>query len=304
MTSIACETWDAGRLLINAQYAPLLRAQGLTTCAAWLGLEGGEVAKHLIRERPTVRVMLETATGPQAFYLKRLARPRLRETIKRVLHFKSPRLTAHREWKALLAFQRLGIPTMIPVACGLLGGESFLVTAALEGYTKLPEWLRNTPQNRGVSQDTDVGTTAPWPADTQASGTATLSVTSRTTSALNRAEALRQVAQLARTMHAAGWHHQDFYAGHLLVPQGPGAVHVIDLGRVSRLRFPRWVWVVKDLAQFYYSTAELLTRTEQLRLFREYLGRANRHSDRWLMRAIQMKAAAIRRHTRKHGWQS
>ena len=95
------------------------------------------------------------------------------------------------------------------------------------------------------------------------------------------------MADVARTMHAAGLHHQDFYLTHLMVPQrGPAApIHVLDLGRV---RFqPRLArrWIVKDLAQLNYSAVGV-SASDRLRFLTRYLGHRPTRDDRALVTRI------------------
>jgi hypothetical protein len=63
-------------------------------------------------------------------------------------------------------------------------------------------------------------------------------------------------AGLVARLHSAGLHHRDLYLNHLFVdPQHPERVALLDAARVRQL--PRWFrrrWIVKDLAQFAYST--------------------------------------------------
>ena len=106
------------------------------------------------------------------------------------------------------------------------------------------------------------------------------------------------VADVARTMHAAGLHHQDFYLTHLMVPQrGPAAtIHVLDLGRV---RFqPRLArrWIVKDLAQLNYSAAGV-SASDRLRFLTRYLGHRPTRDDRPLVTRI---VSPIPRHRPPH----
>ncbi|MGH7202562.1 MAG: lipopolysaccharide kinase InaA family protein, partial [Planctomycetaceae bacterium] len=138
MRSFAFERWDDGRLTVNRDFAPLLRAHGLTTFHALMHEVGGEVAKNLLRERTTSRFRLEDEDGSHCdFYIKRHRPPPVKEYVKPLLRLTWPVLGARNEWNALLDFHAAGISTMTPVALGEAGGESFLVTESLDGCTKL-----------------------------------------------------------------------------------------------------------------------------------------------------------------------
>jgi heptose I phosphotransferase len=264
--------WDEGRLRVNRDFTELLQTHGLTTFNALMDYSGGEIAKHLIAERPTTRIVLQSQSGPVTLYLKRHAPARLKEYIKPLIRLRWPRLGARPEWDAILRFHELGIPTMTPVAIGQRGRESLLVTLAIDGCEKLSDWMRRTsrPLNRGQIQATR--------------------------------QIIQDVAATAQKMHAAGLHHQDFYAGHILLPDNPQrGIHVLDLGRVRQCRHLSRIWIVKDLAQLHYSTW-WFTGLDRLRFLRCYLGRPLSPADRPLIRQILRKSASIQRHSKKHGF--
>jgi heptose I phosphotransferase len=190
--------------------------------------------------------------------------------VKPLLHGQWPIVGARNEWDALFHFRAAGIPTMSPAAFGESRGRSLLVTEALDGCVKLSQWvIDHRPALRKPT--------------------------------LDDRQLLCDVAHLARAMHRAGLHHQDFYLGHLLLPI-TGArcgVHVIDLGRARKRRVLGERWIIKDLAQLLYSAGGIRPR-DALRFLRHYLGRPLRIEDRRLMGLILDKRDAITRHDRKH----
>jgi heptose I phosphotransferase len=268
--SFAFEDWDAGRLTVNADYAPLLRRHGLTSFAALMDYRGGRDVKNVRPERTTVSLELADDEGrARRFYLKRHARRPLRELVKPLLRLTRPIWGARHEWQAILRFHEIGIATMTPVALGESAGRSLLLTVAIEGCAKLTDWpALSDPAAAGRKHEVDA--------------------------------AVEAVAEAARAMHGAGMHHQDFYLGHLMVPvEGPPRpVHVLDLGRVRSRRRLSGRWIVKDLAQLNYS-ARGLSASSRLRTLARYLGRPLQRSDRPLVRRIVGKSAAIARHADK-----
>ena len=110
-----------------------------------------------------------------------------------------------------------------------------------------------------------------------------------------------RVADIARTMHQAGLHHQDFYLTHLLVPQHDPQtqMYVIDLGRVRERRRLRSHWIIKDLAQLHYSSRRLPGDTWQ-RFLHGYFQRSLNSQDQAFIRRITRKSHAIARHSRKN----
>lgn len=266
MKSFAFDAWDDGRLTVNADFAELLRRHRLTTCEAiWKFSQEAAPAKAIRADRVTLRFSLEDGNGrQQAFYIKRHGRSSWKEYVKPWLQGQRPLLGAQPEWEALLAFHERGLPTMTPVALGRMGARSFLITEGLEGCEKLSHAFEE-------SRLSEAG----------------------------RRGVIGQAAELARRMHGAGFHHQDFYLGHLL--RRGSALYVIDLGR-ARPHGPWFArrWIVKDLGQLNYS-AKKVRMTERLRFLLAYLGRGLKDEDRGLIRSVLRKTARIARHSGKNG---
>lgn len=269
MKQFDLETWDSGRLTVNRAFADLLcQHQWQTFASIWDRTAQAPIAKKLRTDRVTLRFTLTDAGHERVFYIKRHVRSSWKEYVKPLLRLTWPILGARNEWQAILDFHLAGLPTMIPVALGENGPNSFLVTEGLENCIKLSEINRQQPSG-------DVGRHDP------------------------RSNLLRHVAAIARTMHRNGLNHQDFYLGHLMQSErDPNLIFVIDLGRVQKHRKLSRRWIVKDLAQLQYSASA--TAREQLRFLKEYLGRRLTTQDKSLMFAIQSKSAAIARHSQKN----
>jgi heptose I phosphotransferase len=184
---------------------------------------------------------------------------------------------------------------MTPVALGESGANSFLVTEALEGCTKLSELRFDEAHESQVSR--------PWTLVTsRAPLTLALSPEDGSEGTRTSRKVIAQVARVAKRMHGAGLHHQDFYLGHLLLPNGANGndtVYVIDLGRVRKQQPLASRWIVKDLAQLNYS-ARHISLTDRLRFLREYLGRRIGPDDKRLLARIASKTASIARHSKKN----
>jgi len=116
---------------------------------------------------------------------------------------------------------------------------------------------------------------------------------------------VRQMATLARRLHAQDRYHKDFYLCHFYVPTphahlaSPGTVHLIDLHRLGHHRWLRRRWLVKDLAQLLFSTWGVagVTNRDRLMFFRAYLGTQFFGArERSLVRAVVRKARRYARH--------
>lgn len=267
MTNIAFEDWQAGKLRVNRDFAPILRANRLDTFDALMHYSGGTIAKNLLVQRTTTRITLQDGEKRRGFYIKRHSPSPLKEYIKPLLRLTWPILGARNEWEALLQFHAAGIPTMTPVAQGESGRYSFLLTEAIDGYAKLPAWLAQQPPSADLSPVVD------------------------------------RIAEIARRMHAAGLHHQDFYLGHFLI-QDRGDdfdVRVIDLGRARASAKLSNRWIIKDLAQLDYSARHMRMR-ERLRFLHGYFGSSRRldPGEKRFVHRIRMKSRWIARHSQKN----
>jgi hypothetical protein len=108
---------------------------------------------------------------------------------------------------------------------------------------------------------------------------------------------------------AAALHHRDLYLCHFMARlpvdgvEGKVDLKLIDTARVRRLPgfLTRRRWIVKDLAQFWYSTAKLpVTQEQQLAWLGRYAKRRNISADAaiGLLRSIERKVRSIERHDR------
>lgn len=273
--TIDCEVWDDGRLQVNRRFAEVLRAHGLTSCAAFLEFSGGEVVRR-VGTRETLRLTLGEGPSSSVLYLKRHGPPRWRDRVMPRLHGSRPIHGARNEWEAIGRFAAAGIPSMTPVAFGESGPASFVVTEGLAARCDLLQFV-------GGRDETARPGPLPGPPEGELRGL------------------IERVAGIARRMHAAGFHHQDFYLNHLLLcdeTEGP-RVRVIDLGRVRRHDRLAMRWIVKDLAQLDFSARRLSCR-DRLRFLRAYLGRPLAPADRTLIRRVAVKSRRIAAHTAKH----
>jgi heptose I phosphotransferase len=120
---------------------------------------------------------------------------------------------------------------------------------------------------------------------------------------------LEPTADLAARLHAHGLHHRDLYLCHFFVRPAPdgqqgGAaaeLRLIDAARVKRLPgfLTRRRWIVKDLAQFWYSTLSLpVTDDQRARWLARYGRQRGLSSVDALRGSIERKVARIARHDR------
>ncbi len=111
---------------------------------------------------------------------------------------------------------------------------------------------------------------------------------------------LEPTADLAARLHNAGLHHRDLYLCHFMARPLDDAVdlRLIDAARVRRLsRLFRGRWIVKDLAQFWYSTlVQPITDSQRIAWLTRYAAQRQIDDITPLARRIQGKIAWMARH--------
>jgi heptose I phosphotransferase len=279
---------DAGRLHVNEAFRPMLEAADLATLDALMAVDGGETYREAAG-RSTVRLVLDDPAtgGTRAVYLKRYTGVPWRVGLRRTLSLNPAETFARREVGGLVRLADAGIASMRPVAFGgemRRGGReerSVLVTEEIAGATQADDFCE-----------------ARYGGDPPPDRTA------------EKRRLIRQMADLARRMHAANLSHRDFYLCHILVRPVEGGefvLHLIDLQRLTHHR--RGIgrrWIVKDLAALLFSSwpgpatgirSPVFTQTDRLRFARAYFG-ADRltAAHKRLLRAVVRKAGRIRRH--------
>ena len=115
---------------------------------------------------------------------------------------------------------------------------------------------------------------------------------------------LRPTADLAAQLHRAALHHRDLYLCHFMAKlTGDGVdLKLIDPARVRRLpgMLTRRRWIIKDVAQFWYSTLSLaITDAQRDAWLTRYAEQRGLVSAATLQPAVRRKARQIARHDAK-----
>lgn len=234
-----------------------------------IGLDAEAVFNHeLIRpwrtlaDRENCTLDFTTASGESfRWHVKRYTPPR----------FGVPGLptTADQEVAGYRALHAHDIPTAPLVGWGrLTDGRSFVISDDLHGYDASDKLLADQ--------------------------------------AVSFEQLLEPTADLAAKLHASGLHHRDLYLCHFFAraeedDAGAGAIDVrlIDVARVRPLRnaLTRRRWIVKDLAQFWYSTTQVPAVSDALRnaWLERYASQRKLDADT-IRSAIERKSDRIARH--------
>ncbi len=262
-------------LSIAEPYKKLLEQNGLQKFSDFMLFDGGKVLKRL-PSRTIRKIECPSENGKKTFFMKRhKGNVSPLDSLRAYLSGFS-KSWGRKEWEVIHAFHEKGIPTLTAVAAGenvsLFHQESFLITEELHGYQSLEMYLK----------------------------TQFIPPMSKEKVTTKRA-LVKEVAEIARTMHGAGFNHRDFYCCHIFIKiekDGKRQLKVLDLQRVDHRRFFRRRWIVKDLAALHFSApSDVITRTDRLRFLIHYMGsKENIRHNISLIRDVVRKTGSIMKH--------
>jgi hypothetical protein len=264
---IKVEHKDGDSLLFNADFAEILQVNGISSFGDLWNMPG-ESVKNVLKERGTERVFLKSPEGSTFIeaYIKRYRPEPFMSRLKNILSLKTSRFPgAVNEWEAIIEFHRKNLPTMQPVACGVAGGNSCILTLGITDYVRASDLFAKFAKGER----------------------------------LRRRKLVRTIAELAAGMHLSKMAHQDFYLVHMFVKEKEDdSVFLIDLQRVIFEESFSERWRVKDLAQLLFSADGFVSRADILYFWRNYTDIAGRelYKDSSLSNKVLRKAARIRRH--------
>jgi len=218
---------------------------------------------------------------PLWLYLKRSRHLALKEQISRILSSTVRHSIAWHERTIIKELSLLRIPGPVVVAYAekmVLGYEraSALITEGIVGQTLekfVPKHFSRPPRRAELSQ---------------------------------RRRWIRQLADLIRRFHHAGYCHRDLYFSHIIISfqrEGKPIFYLIDLARSFKMKtlFRRRRWIVKDLAAMNYSAGTVISRTDRMRFLLRYLGTGRLGArGRKLATIVMAKTRRIARHDAKH----
>jgi tRNA A-37 threonylcarbamoyl transferase component Bud32 len=213
-------------------------------------LEAAFAASGEVVSRDSLCSVIRVKVDTKKFYLKRYV-GNGRTLIRRWFGLRGllPRQRVTQEWENLLDFERRHIPAARVVAYGMERHFGRFVRGAV-----ITEEIPDTIDLAKIASNADI----------------------RMQSSQWLSSVSRQVAEIARTMHDAGFSHNDLKWRNILVDRSnPPKVYLIDCPR-------GYYWwslflqhrIVKDLVELHESARDHLSRTKMLRFYLDYRGHA------------------------------
>ncbi len=113
---------------------------------------------------------------------------------------------------------------------------------------------------------------------------------------------IAQLASFIKKFHDTNYRHRDLYFSHIYYSDN-GIFYLIDLARAFRPVLLRRRFLIKDIAQLYYSApARYFSKTDRLRFYLAYLGRNKlTKDDKVFIHKVINKAESMARHDIKYG---
>ena len=263
---------------IDADYEQAFRQLHLTSIESVFSFKGGTdlAKKNLAGYRS--RVKFETGSPAKTLFLKRYDKPPLTVQIKNRLRHRRRRSCAFFDFQPAKELAQTGINTPKTVCfgeqwCGLFEKRSFIVTEEIpEAQSlekKLPDCFYAPPAAENIA---------------------------------GRRSFITRLAKFIKKFHDTGYRHRDLYLCHIFC-DSKSEFHLIDLARAFKPTLFATRYMIKDLAQLYYSSpGAYISKTDRLRFYLAYRGRTELSArDRSIIRRIKSKAGRMARHDRRHG---
>ena len=118
-----------------------------------------------------------------------------------------------------------------------------------------------------------------------------------------RRKFIAQLASFIGKFHKTDYRHRDLYLSHIFYSDS-GDFYLIDLARAFKPIIRSQRFLIKDIAQLYYSApSRYFSRTDRLRFYFSYIGQEDKLTgkDKTFIRRITNKARRMARHDIKHG---
>jgi hypothetical protein len=116
----------------------------------------------------------------------------------------------------------------------------------------------------------------------------------------SRRKFINSLAEFARTFHATGYRHRDFYLAHIF--HHDGKFYLIDLQRAFKPLLLAERYRIKDIAQLSYSAPKkYFSHTDRVRFYLVYSSKKRlEQSDKSFIRAVIRKMSQMADHDRRH----
>jgi len=230
------------------------------------------------RSRLQFEIDSPDSTSPIIVFLKRYDNPPILFQLKNWLAHKSRKTCAACEFEPTNELPAAGINTPRAISYGEQWGaffekKSFIITKKIPDAEALERKLPHCFDAPGTSENLKL-----------------------------RRNFIAKLGAFVKRFHATDYRHRDLYFSHIFY-SGSGVFHLIDLARAFKPAVLDRRFLVKDIAQVYYSApGKYFSRSDRLRFYFAYTGRDKLTAkDKAFIRKVIDKTKWMARHDRKHG---
>jgi tRNA A-37 threonylcarbamoyl transferase component Bud32 len=263
---------------IDPDYKAAFSKLGLTSTDAVFSFEGGKnLAKDNLAKYRS-RLQFEIDSPAATVFLKRYERPPILVQLRNWLTSRSRVSCGVVGFKAASELQAGGINTPKILFYGEQWGafferRSFIITEKIPGAESLERKLPDYFSDMTTVEQLKL-----------------------------RRSFISQLAIFVKKFHETGYCHRDLYLAHIFYSES-GEFYLIDLARAFKPVIRHRRFLIKDIAQVYYSApAKYFSKTDRLRFYIAYTERHKlNRKDKVFIRKIINRARRMARHDMKHG---
>jgi len=230
------------------------------------------------RSRLQFEIDLPDSHGPTTVFMKRYDRPPVSVQLKNWLSARSRRSCGQCEAGPASELAAAGISTPKTICRGeqwgtLFEKRSFIITEKIADAEAIERKLPECFDSRATTENLKL-----------------------------RRDFITRLAEFIAKFHATKYRHRDLYFSHIFYSDD-GRFYLIDLARAFKPLLLRRRFLIKDIAQIYYSApGRYFSRTDRMRFYFGYTGRRKlTGEDKTFIRQVVKKAQRTARHEIKHG---
>jgi len=263
---------------IHPEYENALREIGLCSLEAVFNYQDGENLgkKNLPDYRKRMQTSVESTN--LRLFLKRFTNPPLKEQLKNWLAHKRRISMAGSELKPAieLADKKVNVPEVVAFGQKWKEGveeKSFIITKeipdAVSLESNLPQYFYEREGSSKASKD----------------------------------KFIKELAEDIRNFHNTGLRHRDLYLSHIFYNQNTNVFTLIDLARCFKPLLFKKRYLLKDIAQLYYSSPyRIVSKSDKLRFYLYYTKKKKLSSkDKLFISRVKSKAERMAQHDEKRG---
>lgn len=261
---------------VNTEYEDVLRELGLCSLESVFEYKGGEELAKANLPGYRNRLEITPPSGNYKLFLKRFVNPPLNAQLKNWLSHKRRISMAAGELKPAVELQEKNSAVPEVVAFGqkwkeIFEEKSFIITREVPGSVSLETALPECFYQKDLTSKTE------------------------------KDKFIKDLADVINEFHNSGFRHRDLYLAHIFYNNDENVFTLIDLARCFKPLLLKKRYLIKDIAQLYYSAPYgTISKSDRLRFYLQYTGKKKlSFIDKRFISKVKRKAEKMARHDEK-----